>query len=106
MGEEKLGSCWKSRQDRAYELISKGATIKWRMLLIATSVLLGIDPLRAAAREVPEAWRVETSQACSPTIDGLSGPFEVLIFRDKNFGTQCASLRPGLYPYDWTMATL
>jgi hypothetical protein len=108
--------------NNAHELISKGATTNWRMMLIATSVLLGIDlgASEAAGQGSPappsvllgidlgaseaallsEASRVATSHACQ---GDFPGPYEVFIFTDIDYRGQCASLRPGLYPYSWTL---
>jgi hypothetical protein len=80
-----------------------GASVTWRMMAIGTSLLLclGIAAPKTAA-QVPEAWRVVTSQACAQGAD-FPGPFEVFIFRDKHFTGECASLQPGLYPHSWTL---
>jgi hypothetical protein len=108
----KMGSNWKSRpiQNGARALISKRATTNWRMMLIATSVVLGINfaAFRATAQlpEIPDPSRVNTGLACPASSGPLGhgpGPFEVFIYPNTGFGGQCALLQTGLYPHSWTL---
>jgi hypothetical protein len=93
-------------------LAKKGST-KWRLMLMGVTCLIGVNLTVSQSVALglvflgspSDPSRLNIGIKCSDP-HRAPGPWEVLIFSDKDGGGKCSSLEPGLYPISSSLGSV
>src|ERR1700730_16786792 len=92
---------------------AKKGTSKWRLMLMGAICLIGVNLTVSQSLALglvffaspSDPSRLNIGIKCSDP-HRAPGPWEVLIFSDKDGGGKCSSLEPGLYPISSSLGSL